>query len=477
MTRCFASPRNCDSFHSIAQYSFTVSTVLGCGIDEIKPKTGDTRSVIKSVLQLRPELSFLRTIYRSSKDTDDGAMYIFEALSTSSVLENPTGLRWIHAKDVDVESVEQYLDNFTSHGFRRDESKLRFFENVGWYYSVRDWIQSRLKEYRVSSILQKHVSDVATVLEVSTSCGEKFFFKGSSSKWLTDEAAATHALGEVMSSHFEAVVGVDLVRNWVLMRNYGEDMTSYLRDMLDCGSSQEKEQNLAVMHDVLRQWGEIQMRSVRNTAQLVKAGIPKLSPEKRKRKLLALIAELWKKIEDYGVPFALVHEDLLPDNVCQKNARGRYSFYDFGCIKISYPFLDAITIFSVHSESLDSVSSEYLMQWAPHESEDRLRALLELVYKLDYCFCAINMFFYYVNGDSETKALLLRDLEPLRPWSSLRSTLDGWQNVKHDIELLTLTMTSLPTRIGSSSIHIIWVTLTALLEMMYPWKRYAMRIQ
>lgn len=87
-------------------------------------------------------------------------------------------------------------------------------------------------------------------------------------------------------------------------------------------------------------------------------------------------------------------------------------FYDFGCVKISHPFLDAINITCVHGGSLSDVTSDYLMQWAPHESEDRLRELLELVSKLDFVFGAINMYFYYIKGDSLTKDRLRSDLEP-----------------------------------------------------------------
>lgn len=172
---------------------------------------------------------------------------------------------------------------------------------MGWYYEVRDWIQSSLKHYHVSSLFQKHVSSISTVFEVVTNCGEKFFFKASSSKWLTDEAAATQALGGVMDSDFGAAVGVDLVRNWMLMRNYGEDMTYHLRHMLEYSNSQEKERNLAVMHDVLQQWGEIKMRSVQNVTMLIQAGVPKAEKEWLSRKIVEIVdSSFWHEAQCAG---------------------------------------------------------------------------------------------------------------------------------------------------------------------------------
>lgn len=82
-----------------------------------------------------------------------------------------------------------------------------------------------MKEFHLSAF-QKQVSVILCVLELSTSCGEKVFFKASSSTWLTDEAAATNAVGVAMEGDFERVIAVDPLRNWVLIRNYGEDLTS-----------------------------------------------------------------------------------------------------------------------------------------------------------------------------------------------------------------------------------------------------------
>jgi phosphotransferase family enzyme len=229
-----------------------------------------------------------------------------------------------------------------------------------------------------------HERPWSTVLRVPTADGD--FYLKQEAPVQAFEVALTVALASRWPDRVPEVVGADLERAWLLMRDGGTRIA-------DTG-------DLEPFPRALRLYGELQLGEVAHVDELLTIGLPDvrlpvvaaayepfferdhgLEPDEvvRLRALAPRFRELCAELDSFGLPASIQHDDLHQWNVFVRGAR--IAIYDWGDSSVAHPlwsWLKALQVGVDYAVDPEPFRAAYLSTWTPFMAEDQLRAALEI---------------------------------------------------------------------------------------------------
>jgi len=246
------------------------------------------------------------------------------------------------------------------------------WEEPGWFESASAWIQVQLNIHKLSltgEIIQPHIRPWSTVLKVPTS-GGLLYFKASAPS-LAYEPCLTEALVRWRPDLMPELLGGDLERGWLLMRDSGEPIRESVRAKGDLSHWEvvlptyaELQIELSDRVDELLLLGVLDRRLESLPAQFERLledteamclGQPEGLTQAKYEKLQELqprFARMCARLAEYGIPESLHHDDFHDANVFLRN--GRYILTDWGEACVSHPFFSML---------VNLRSTAYSMKW------------------------------------------------------------------------------------------------------------------
>jgi aminoglycoside phosphotransferase (APT) family kinase protein len=117
--------------------------------------------------------------------------------------------------------------------------------------------------------------------------------------------------------------------------------------------------------------------------------------------LLSMIAPLQKmcrKLNDYGVPDALIHGDLHGSNVARNHSTSdKLLFFDWTDSAISHPFFDMLVIYTEKDTAKrQTMRDAYLKCWQKYESQERLLELWRMAEALAAVYHGISYLYIFL---------------------------------------------------------------------------------
>lgn len=229
-----------------------------------------------------------------------------------------------------------------------------------------------------------HERPWSTVLRVPTAEGDLYLKQEEPSQLY--EVALTAALASRWPDRVPEVVGVDVERAWLLMRDGGIPL-------VDVGTFE-------LFPAALRLYGELQVAEVEHCADFLAIGLPDarlpvvaaayepfleedhgLTPEElvRLRALAPRYYELCEELASFGLPDSIQHDDLHEWNVFVRD--GRVAIFDWGDSSVAHPLLSWLKPLGVASRRRldpEPLLAAYLSHWTQVMDEEKLRAAMEV---------------------------------------------------------------------------------------------------
>ncbi|KAI0559642.1 hypothetical protein FGB62_140g031 [Gracilaria domingensis] len=401
-------------------------------------------NLVREKLNCNLEMNFLR-LECWSKDARWHTAALFEVLNENKA-EGISHCKWVAQAGVESISVDPpsqlltaFLRKYKVHGMAVNGERLHPYSRAGWFERASMWIKENLKdgEDNVETI-EKHQHGIGScVLRIRKNSGLLFYMKCSERMGWWNEIRVTWALGQVMSKEFQQPIAVDFDLGWMLTRNYGTTLPDF-----------HFETDLDAAKQVLCCWAEIQKRSIPKVQELQEHGVPKVDgkalkaavdrvmddpvwfkaqregmnePQLRRHydeseykwEYRAYLHRLFKKVEGYNVPLALVNGDVEPVNTIMSENQ-KCTFIDMFHTQISFPFMD-VTSFPIICGSRLSLSDFdldfYLKHWTEFESMERLRELLLLVDEVASVESVISCFLRYETAEEHEREQYYRELK------------------------------------------------------------------
>jgi hypothetical protein len=253
-------------------------------------------------------------------------------------------------------------------------------------------------------IEQPHLYPWSTVLVAPTEKG-RLFFKATAPETIY-EAVLTQKLAGWIPDCMPELVGVDPVRGWMLMHDGGEQLRQFIRPAKD----------VKPWAPIIPRYAEVQIKLVDHVPEILTLGIP----DHRLAILPTLYSELlaeeeglmidqekgltsgeFQNLKDrasrfrqicrdlaaFGIPESLNQCDFHDGNVLVKN--GRITFFDWGDVSVSHPFVSLRTFFVSIENSLqlddysftpemEALLNLYLERWKTFGSREELAAAYRL---------------------------------------------------------------------------------------------------
>lgn len=275
------------------------------------------------------------------------------------------------------------------------------WRDPNWLKQATDWIHTEMERHSIhitDAIEQPHVHPWSTVMRVPTKEG-MFFFKATASETVY-EVAVTAALAGWYPDCMPELVAVDTARGWMLMRDGGEQLRTFIRP----------NQDIAPWQPVISRYAEVQLGLTRHVSQLLSLG----TPDHRLAVLPALYTVLltdepslmidqpkgltsgeWQQLKDLtprlksicselasvGIPESLNHGDFHDGNVLLRD--GRITFFDWGDVDVTHPFVSLRNFFVSIENSLklddyaftpemSALLDRYLEPWQKFASNEEL---------------------------------------------------------------------------------------------------------
>ena len=252
---------------------------------------------------------------------------------------------------------------------------------------AHDWIyaETRRQSIRITGdIEQPHLYPWSTVLIVPTDVG-RLFFKATAPETIY-EAALTKKLTEWIPESMPELVAVDPVRGWMLMRDGGDQLRQSIRPAKD----------IRPWEPVISRYAEVQIKLVGHVPEILALGIPdhrlaalpslysdlltdeeSLMIDQEKgitssefqelKERASRLEQICSDLAAFGIPESLNQCDFHDGNVLIKN--GRITFFDWGDVNVTHPFVSLRTFF---------VSIEISLQLDEYSFTPEMEALLNL---------------------------------------------------------------------------------------------------
>lgn len=283
------------------------------------------------------------------------------------------------------------------------------WDEPDWLETANTWIKEQLIENQIAltgEITQPHIRPWSTVLNVPTSDGN-LYFKASAPS-LAYEPRLTEALVRWRPDLMPELLGTDLERDWLLMRDSGQPIRESIRTNGD----------LSHWDIVLPAYAELQIELSERVGALLSLGVldrrleslptrferlledsesmcfgqPEGLTRPKHEALLELrpkFARMCARLAEYGIPESLHHDDFHDANVFLQN--GRYILTDWGEACLSHPFFTMLvctrsTAYSMKWEfddsRLNSLRDAYLKSWERFASPSDLLAAYHLAVRI-----------------------------------------------------------------------------------------------
>lgn len=240
------------------------------------------------------------------------------------------------------------------------------WSDPAWLAEAHGWIDEHVSDLgltRVGEVDQVHVRAWSTAIRVPTDAGVLWF--KANVPLLAYEAGVVQILFEACPQRVPELVGVDLDRGWMLMRDGGEQLREVVL----------REGRLDRWLDVLPLYGDLQLAVASRADELVAAGAPDLRlpvlpaayarlvdemeglvPEERDRLVACApdVEAMCRVLTGVGIPETIQHNDLHDGQVFVQD--GRYLVFDWGDACVSHPFTTmSVTLEGVLSWGLDDI--------------------------------------------------------------------------------------------------------------------------
>jgi Phosphotransferase enzyme family len=244
---------------------------------------------------------------------------------------------------------------------------------------VHEWLASHGVE--PSGPIEKiHERPWSTVLRVPTAGGDLFLKQNQPVQAF--EVALTAALAARWPDRVPEVVGADLDRSWLLLR--------------DGGTRVADSRDFDVFSRALALYGELQVGEVAHVDEFLAMGLRDLrlpavaelyepfferdhgldpAEVTRLQSLAPRFRELCAELEALGLPASIQHDDLHEWNVFVRG--DRVALYDWGDSSVAFPLWSWLKP-SWALPDPESARAAYLEAWRPFASEEELRRALEL---------------------------------------------------------------------------------------------------
>jgi hypothetical protein len=272
----------------------------------------------------------------------------------------------------------------------------------GWAEEAHEWILASLEAHGLrlkAAIEQPHIRPWSTVLRVPSD-GGILFFKATASI-LAYEPALTAYLSRLRPDVSPQLLAVDLVRGWMLMRDSGTPLRSYIH----------LERSLRRWREILPQYAGLQKEMSKRTAEILALGVldRRLAnlPEQfadmvadagvmlvnqpdgltaaeyeKLKESVGIFKRLCDELASAGIPESLHHDDFHDGNLFL-NA-GRVIFTDWGESAVTHPFFSLVVMLrgacntldlAPDAPELDEMRGWYLEQWREYGSMKDLRRI------------------------------------------------------------------------------------------------------
>jgi hypothetical protein len=277
------------------------------------------------------------------------------------------------------------------------------WQDPNWMNQVHEWIHAEAARKFIQitgDIEQPHLYPWSTVLIASTDAG-RLFFKATALETIY-EAALTQRLADWIPDCMPEMVAVDSARGWMLMHDGGEQLRQFIRPAKD----------VRPWVAVIARYAEVQIQLLEHVPEILALGIP----DHRLALLSSLYSGLLKDEESlmidqergltsgefrelkdkasrfgqicsdlaaFGIPESLNQCDFHDGNVLIKN--GRITFFDWGDVSVTHPFVSLRTFFVSIEISLqlddysftpemDALLNLYLERWEKFATKEELAA-------------------------------------------------------------------------------------------------------
>jgi hypothetical protein len=285
------------------------------------------------------------------------------------------------------------------------------WQHSDWLKSVHYWIGTELARENIQvfgEIEQIHIRPWSTVMRVATSSG-LFFFKASAS-YFGYETGLTGYLALTYPDVFPQIYGLDLKRNWLLMRDSGVPLRSFIKAdgridhwqkvlPLYVGlqkSISDKQQilfQLGVPDRRLSQLPGLFDELLWDEPAMLLGKAEGLQPEEylRLKNAGREFGDLCNRLAEAGIPESLQHDDFHDANIFLQN--GRVIFTDWGECAVAHPFFSLVVILRSVENSLDlspdadeieTLRGWYLDLWGEYGTTTELRVAASLAERIGY---------------------------------------------------------------------------------------------
>ena len=270
---------------------------------------------------------------------------------------------------------------------------------AGWFAEASAWIEVAINELgyvQSGPVQQLRNWSISSLLVAPTTRGKLFFKAAASLPLFVNEPALTQTLATLHPDQLPTPLKIDRDKRWMLMEDFGASTRDALGDAATDYAA------------IFRAYGQLQRESAEHLDALRDAGCidrrlnvlaaqidpliadpttqAVLTPEEY-AELITLAPELkarCAKLADYKLPATLLHGDLHPGNITQRN--GVYLFFDWTDAAIGFPFVDLFLLYFADIDKDERVRDGYLAAWEGIESPARLREAWELAKPL----CALH---------------------------------------------------------------------------------------
>ncbi len=272
---------------------------------------------------------------------------------------------------------------------------------------VQAWIHSEAARRSIQitgEIEQPHLYPWSTVLIVPTAQG-RLFFKATAPETIY-EVALTEKLAGWIPDCMPELVAAEPLRGWMLIRDSGEQLRQLIRPARD----------VKPWVPVISRYAEVQIELVKHVPEILALGIPDYRLALLPRLYSGLLAEekslmidqekgisagelqalkekaarfgqICSDLAAFGIPESLNQCDFHDGNVLIKD--GRITFFDWGDVGITHPFVSLRTFFVsieislqldeyAFTPEMEALLNLYLERWQTFASREELTSAYRL---------------------------------------------------------------------------------------------------